>query len=342
MEFLNLADIEGVVGITLSSKTKQFFEIEDEEMFQPEDSEEEPVQVHKWLSWKKIKLHIFLNGEESEFFEHYNLIKYYPDVTMLFGSDPKNQTGHKYFLCLTIEARNNVLNPKRRKRLVMDLKAQQEQVWNEMASIAPRKWRGYGSEVEVDEENVLDSRPLLSVQVYRYREYFGSKCKFEDAQKTETNAGQFSASFKAEPTDLYPCVHTVEVDRAIQVNTQRTEVATQTGFSFKRNKMVQYGYQSITDKNVENIMGSRNMAKFFRRVMPRLVKVLQQNEMVDLLHDDYRNLKCKRGHEMEFSTDSLLLQEYQTYSDLKHSKGRIVTCLAFHPALEGTYWHQYL
>lgn len=127
----------------------------------------------------------------------------------------------------------------------------------------------------------------------------------------------------------------MEVDRAVQVNPQKKETSTQTGFSFKRNKMVQYSTQSITDKNVANIMGSKNMAKFFRRVMPRLDKVLQQNEMVDLLHDDYRNLKCKKGHEMEFSKDSLLLQEYQTYSDFKHSRGRTVTCMIFHPVLEG-------
>jgi len=171
------------------------------------------------------------------------------------------------------------------------------------------------------------------VQVYRYRQHFGSECKFEDAPRL--NNPSFNACFKSEPVELYPSVSTVEVDRAVQVMPQKKNTATQTGFSFKRNKMVQYSTQSITEKNITNIMGSKKMAKFFKKVVPRLDKVLQQNEMVDLLHDDYRHLKCKRGHEMEFSTESMLLQEYQTYTDFKHSKGRTVTCMMFHPTLEG-------
>ncbi|CAL8110058.1 unnamed protein product [Orchesella dallaii] len=324
-EVETLANIEGVIGLTLTPETKQFFEIDEEEMFQTGH------HVHKWLSWKKVKLHIFMNEDRSEFFPYYDTIKYYPDVTMLLGSDPRKETGHDYFICLTVEARNNVLNPPKKKKVALDLKQQQEQIWNEMASKAPRKWRGYGSELEVNDENVIDSRPLLSVQVYRYRQHFGSECKFEDAPK---DSPSFKASFKSEPVEQYPCIQTVEVDRAVQVMPQKKETSTQTGFCFKRNKMIQYNTQSITENNVANIMGSKKIAKFFKKVTPRLDKVLQQNEMVDLLHDDYRNLKCKRGHEMEFSTESMLLQEYQTYADFKHSKGRTVTTMMFHPVLE--------
>lgn len=81
---------------------------------------------------------------------------------MLLGSDPRQDTGHDYFFCLTIEARNNVLNPAKRKRVAIDMKKKQEQIWNEMASKTPHKWKGFGSEIEVDEELVVDSRPLVS------------------------------------------------------------------------------------------------------------------------------------------------------------------------------------
>lgn len=90
-------------------------------------------------------------------------VQYYPDVAMLLGSDIRKETGHDYFFCLTIAARNNVLNPAKRKKATLDLKKQQEQIWNELASRAPRKWRGYGSELEVDEEIVKDTRPLVSI-----------------------------------------------------------------------------------------------------------------------------------------------------------------------------------
>lgn len=169
------------------------------------------------------------------------------------------------------------------------------------------------------------------MQVYGFRQRLGGSYNFEDAPPSNW----LSASFKSEPADSYPSIQLMEVDRAIQVIPVQKDTSTQTRLSFKRNKMVQYSTQAMTEKNVATSMGSKAMVKFFKRVMPKLDKVLQQNEMVDLLHDDYRNLKCKRGHEMEFSKDSLLLQEYQTYSDFRHSKGRTVTCMIFHPILEG-------
>lgn len=67
-----LTDIEGVVGLTLTPATRQFFDINEEEMVQSEQV------FHKWLSWKKIKLHIFMNGEHSEFHPYYNVIKVVP------------------------------------------------------------------------------------------------------------------------------------------------------------------------------------------------------------------------------------------------------------------------
>jgi hypothetical protein len=80
---------------------------------------------------------------------------------MLLGVDVIRQTGHDFFLCLTTDARNRVLNPPRKKKVFFDQKKKEEERWNEMSSIAPRKWRGFGSEVEVDEEKEKESRPLV-------------------------------------------------------------------------------------------------------------------------------------------------------------------------------------
>jgi hypothetical protein len=64
-----IAMVEGVVGITLSSATKQFFNI-----IIPEDQEEAQPKSY-WLNWKQVKLHVFTHGEASEFFIHYDIIK---------------------------------------------------------------------------------------------------------------------------------------------------------------------------------------------------------------------------------------------------------------------------
>ena len=64
-------------------------------------------------------------------------------------------------------------------------------------------------------------------------------------------------------------------------------------------------------------------------------KALQQNEMLNIMSDDYKDLRAVKGHEVEFNNESVLLQEYQSYSELRHSKGRCVTQMAFHPLLDG-------
>lgn len=85
---------------------------------------------------------------------------------MLLGIDRRKDTGHTYFLCTTVDARNNVLNPTKRKKMRLDMKRQQEQIWNDMASKTARESKELGSSKEVEEEMVKNSRPLV-IQVLK-------------------------------------------------------------------------------------------------------------------------------------------------------------------------------
>jgi len=80
-------------------------------------------------------------------------------MELLLGVDVTKQSGHDYYLCLSVEARNRVLNPPRRRKVFVDLRKKEEEAWNEMSSIAPRKWKGFGSEKEVEDEMEKESRP---------------------------------------------------------------------------------------------------------------------------------------------------------------------------------------
>ncbi len=56
----------GVVGITLSDKTKEFFELGDL-------AEKEPFWTY--VSFKRVKLHLYMYQDKSEFAPHYELFK---------------------------------------------------------------------------------------------------------------------------------------------------------------------------------------------------------------------------------------------------------------------------
>lgn len=60
---------------------------------------------------------------------------------------------------------------------------------------------------------------------------------------------------------------------------------------------------------------------------------LQQNQIMDILADDYTNLS-----ETDFITGNKSdtnLKEYQSFTDLKFSKDKLITCVDWHPTIKG-------
>ena len=45
---------------------------------------------------------------------------------MLLGIDFLKQTGHQFYICVTPEARNFILNPPKKRKVVVDLKKKEE------------------------------------------------------------------------------------------------------------------------------------------------------------------------------------------------------------------------
>jgi len=65
---LGEGEIEGLVGITLSDKTREYFKVD-------EALNNDPNQKYMWLSKKRLKLHIHTHEEVSEFHPFYDKIK---------------------------------------------------------------------------------------------------------------------------------------------------------------------------------------------------------------------------------------------------------------------------
>jgi hypothetical protein len=218
---------------------------------------------------------------------------------MLLGVDLAQATGHPYYFCTTIEARNLVINPPRKKRkIAIDAKQKEEvihleaklckgkrlivhdemcpmfsqEAWAKLASIVPRKWESLGSEVEVEDETVKDSRALvnhflpnlfefeailaivlqLTVFAYRFREHFGRPVEFSN-WKVEDNKNVY-VEFPSKPQSEFPCIESLEVDVGVQVVQEKTTSSSQTGYSFKRNKIVQYDNQFMEPEQAQALL----------------------------------------------------------------------------------------
>lgn len=68
-----------------------------------------------------------------------------------------------------------------------------------------------------------------------------------------------------------------------------------------------------------------------------MARCLQQNEIADMFAHDYRDLSDTdviTGNKSDTN-----LKEYQSFTDLRFSKDKLITCIDWHPAIKGTQTH---
>jgi hypothetical protein len=67
---------------------------------------------------------------------------------------------------------------------------------------------------------------------------------------------------------------------------------------------------------------------------PRFEGVLLHNEIVDIFSDQYTQLGEEEITNMEQGAHTHL-QQYQSFTDLKHSKDKSISCIDWHPTQKG-------
>lgn len=82
------------------------------------------------------------------------------------------------------------------------------------------------------------------------------------------------------------------------------------------------------------ILDSTDLKLFLRTVSNRFDNYLLQNEMIDIFQDEYSLLGEEEMTTLEQGSHTHL-QEYQSFTDLKHSKDKSISCIDWHPTLKG-------
>ena len=83
----------------------------------------------------------------------------------------------------------------------------------------------------------------MKIYAYRYIEGFGQPIEFENTVM-ETDEQSFASFPSVDPATL-TMIEESEVDIGVQVMPPKTTSSSQTGFSFKRNKIIQYESQYL-------------------------------------------------------------------------------------------------
>uniref|UniRef100_A0A1B6CBV5 WD repeat-containing protein 63 n=1 Tax=Clastoptera arizonana TaxID=38151 RepID=A0A1B6CBV5_9HEMI len=281
-----------------------------------------------WCNVKKkdILEDISIQDTNSPFYKIMGKIMAYKHEELLMGYEPLGSEENQFYLCITENGRNEVLQRLEHMRLEFTKKIQASK------EIKPKPWKSLGSESEVDLFQVKNTRALISL------EWIGEVAKrchepvFSDLDADEKNNTYTSLLPKKEKPDLIfmktqdtgsqavPTVKDLEVQTVPEIPTnENTQCATEAEIAVVEQ-------ENTTEK-------SQDLNAFFEKNINFLTDILHYNEVYDLYKDDYPALAT-------FAKDAQVQQhsayrQYQSFTDVAAIEGKLVISSSWHPNYTG-------
>ncbi|XP_064605528.1 dynein axonemal intermediate chain 3-like [Liolophura sinensis] len=262
-------------------------------------------------------------------------INSYPGDEILIGLDADFVFGQNYILILSEETKNVMLTPPvvegegSEAAADGDKEVEDDTVYDYVPP-EPKEWISQGSEMEIEEEAVQETRRRIQMSIRRVRREFGAPISFSDRNVADAKDGYVEClPFEDKTFDL----KRLELDKSIQAIPEFRESTTQTSWKYPRRVNTQYYPREFTEEEKKDLESSEQLQNFIEGVTPRFELALQQNEIVDVFYDDWINLGD--GDDTFGSKADNHLKEYQSFTDLQFSKDKTVTHIEWHPVIKG-------
>ncbi|KAI9189737.1 hypothetical protein H9P43_001170 [Blastocladiella emersonii ATCC 22665] len=248
-----------------------------------------------------------------------------PFEEILLIQDLEWKYGQNYIICLTEAAKDVFLQlPKKPETAdVVDPEAAAAQV----KSQRPPTWVCLGSDREIDEERVLPSRDPIFYKMSRKRRKFGLETRFQDYDCT---TGWFD--LRPNPAIAHT-LHRMQMSAGVQAINPMVSSAAQTTWNRKVNSSMQYEPLEMDEEQCEQMLANDLFKSRVEIAADKLEKVLLQNTVMNIFQNDFVQLG-EEEHALDQGTHSSL-QEYQSFTDLKYSKDKSISCVAWHPNQKG-------
>ncbi|XP_072024061.1 dynein axonemal intermediate chain 3-like isoform X2 [Amphiura filiformis] len=322
---------DGTVALFLSSKTQELFEcIADEQV-----TVETP---NKLIPKEAIIQDMKTRAAVSDFTPVKQQMQEYTGEEVLVIYDADFKFGQNFYIALTEEAKEKILKPP-----VPEgeeggeggeggggVEEEEEDIIYTYVPPEPKEWVSLGSEVEIEDEAVTESRQKLTFTIQRIRREFGAPVKFSDHGPDDIKDGYIECvSFEDKSFNIKK----MELDTSTQAVGTYTEKGTQTDWKHPCNKFTQYAPRLYEEEERKKLAESTDMLNFINQVTPRFELALQQNEIMDVFFDDWKALA---DEDSTFGSKSdNHLKEYQSFTDLLFSKDKTLTCIEWHPTIKG-------
>uniref|UniRef100_A0A8B9GVX3 WD repeat domain 63 n=1 Tax=Astyanax mexicanus TaxID=7994 RepID=A0A8B9GVX3_ASTMX len=250
----------------------------------------------------------------------------YPEDEILLVFDRDFTYGQSFYLVLTVDAKESML------RSPAEVDGEEEEGESEDLSEImvqknpePQAWVSLGSEREIEDESLMDTRPKFCYKVSRLRRETGAPLHFSDYSTECVECSPYQdSSFSTRRMERASGVQAVPVT---------SSSSSQTVWKHKRNMWTQYQPRVLDEEEKENILLSKNLENFLNSVTLRVEVAIQQNIIMNMFVDDWRDL----AEEVPVlgGKANTQLKKYQSFTDLNHSKNKTISYINWHPAVSG-------
>ncbi|XP_038048584.1 dynein intermediate chain 3, axonemal-like isoform X2 [Patiria miniata] len=325
-------DKDGIMPLFLASKTQELFGC----VADVDVTEENPCKL---IPKEGILQDLRTRAAVCDFFPVKQKMLDYPADEVLVVFDPDFKMGQNFYIALTEETKQRILNPPSEEGEEGAEQAdgegggegqEEEVVVYRYIPPEPKEWVSLGSEMDIEDEIVSESRPKIKMTIQRVRREFGTPITFTDRNADDVKDGYIEcASYEDKSFN----VKKVEMDYGVQAVPTYTENGTQTDWKHPRNQTTQYFPREFDKEEKNKLMESEDILNFLNHVTPRFELALQQNEIMNVFFDDWFAL-AEQDSTFGSKSDSHL-KEYQSFTDLQFSKDKAITCIEWHPTVKG-------
>ncbi|KAM4549120.1 dynein axonemal intermediate chain 3 [Odontesthes bonariensis] len=260
----------------------------------------------------------------SDFSPVKQIVMDYPEEEILLVFDRDFTYGQSFYFVLTPELKSKLLQPPEPET--------PEVFENEVDKIPePKEWISLGSELEIDEESVKETREKLRYKFSRVRRKFEMPVCFSDH-----NTADSKDSFVECPSyqDSRFSIKQMQRDCMVQAVPKLQSSSSQTKWKTQRNIFTQYSPRELSTDEIENILNSESLKNFCITVTPRFLHALQQEEIINVSFDDWKALGALGAGDCSVQV-SEGLPLHRAFTDQKYTKDKKISSINWHPTING-------
>ncbi|TNN38214.1 WD repeat-containing protein 63 [Liparis tanakae] len=309
---------DDIFPLVLTSATQELFGC----LADADVTEESP---HKLLRKDDIVQDLKTRAAVSDFSPVKQIVLEYPDAELLMVFDRDFVYGQSFYLVLTPEAKERILN------VPQSPEPETPEVFEDevVKSPEPKPWLSLGSEQEIEEECVRENRRY---KIFKVNRKLGLPISFSDRSSADAKDGYLEW---APYEDGRVSIRLMQRDCGTQaVSTlQSSSAQTQCSSTSTKDISSQYEPRELSCEEKESVLQSEGLKNMCNSVMPRMLRALQQEEIMNVFLDDWAALGSAAEDSSGKVTEGLML--YQSFTDQNYSKGKKISSVQWHPDLYG-------